>query len=771
MPLALPVIDDRRYQKLVEEALARVPVHTPEWTNFNDSDPGVTLVQLFAFLTESLLYRANQIPERNRIKFLQLLGMPLAPGSAARGLITINNERGPATTQTLASDLEVRAGAISFRTDRGLAVLPVETRVFFKRPMAAPAPNLVEYYRLLYASYQTQMPVNPQLYETIALDPAVIDQVDLGNGTVDRSLWIALLGRADAAGPDANDRWKPVRDELAGRTLTLGLVPSLDAVQTRLAPGGQAQPSDLLAFELPQLAPGRTIARDADGRPAPRYRQLEARTDVDVLTTPGVVQLALPSADDIGMWIDLDPLEAGVGDLPPTLDDSALADRLITWLRVRATGAARARVLWVGINAVAVQQRERVIAESLADGDGTPDQMRRLSRAPVLENSIAVVTQVDSQELRWSEIDDLAAAGPEVPVIDPRLPPGTPAPPRAPTEVFVADHEAGTLTFGDGLRGRRLPLGARVFANYEFCRGAAGNVATGGIKSAPLLPSGFTVANPVRTWGGADAESVVNGEKQVKRFLQHRDRLVSVADFEAIAFRAPGVDVGRIEVLPAFHPDLSPNEPGAAPGVVTIMAIPQFDPVQPDAPRADRLFLNNLCRYLDPRRLVTTELIVRGPIYKELWISVGVDVAAGYAVAEVVEGVKQQLRQFLSPLPPPTAQGGAGFAAQSNLLFAPPSTAAACGWPLRTAVNARVLLAATARVAGVTSVVDVLLAEGTRAPSEVIEMAGLELPRILGISVVAGDPMSIADLRGDALAVPAPPSSLLPVPIVPETCS
>src|SRR5262245_30235251 len=137
MPLALPVIDDLRYQKLVEEALARVPVHTPEWTNFNDSDPGVTLVQLFAFLTETLLYRANQIPERNRIKFLQLLGMPLAPGSAARGLSTISNERGPATTQTLAFDLEVRAGAISFRTDRGLAVLPVETRVFFKRPMAA----------------------------------------------------------------------------------------------------------------------------------------------------------------------------------------------------------------------------------------------------------------------------------------------------------------------------------------------------------------------------------------------------------------------------------------------------------------------------------------------------------------------------------------------------------------------------------------------------------------------------------------------------------
>ena len=61
-----PQLDTRSYQDLVDEALARIPIHNPEWTNFNESDPGVTLIELFAFLTESLLYRANQIPERNR---------------------------------------------------------------------------------------------------------------------------------------------------------------------------------------------------------------------------------------------------------------------------------------------------------------------------------------------------------------------------------------------------------------------------------------------------------------------------------------------------------------------------------------------------------------------------------------------------------------------------------------------------------------------------------------------------------------------------------
>ena len=105
------------------------------------------------------------------------------------------------------------------------------------------------------------------------------------------------------------------------------------------------------------------------------------------------------------------------------------------------------------------------------------------------------------------------------------------------------------------------------------------------INSAPTLPSGFTVTNPVPTWGGADAETTKEGTKQISRYLQHRDRLVSTDDFESIAWRAPGVEVGRIDVLPAFHPDLAPAEPGVAPGVVTVMAIPRTHPQQPDYPK------------------------------------------------------------------------------------------------------------------------------------------------------------------------------------------
>src|SRR5580765_7223733 len=112
MPLTIPTLDDRRYQDILDEALARVPVHNPEWTNFNKSDPGVTLIEVFAFLTENLLFRANQFPERNRRKFLQLLGVGLEPGASARGLVSFSFTGGTPATVTLNPDLELRAGSV-----------------------------------------------------------------------------------------------------------------------------------------------------------------------------------------------------------------------------------------------------------------------------------------------------------------------------------------------------------------------------------------------------------------------------------------------------------------------------------------------------------------------------------------------------------------------------------------------------------------------------------------------------------------------------------
>ncbi|NEQ82239.1 MAG: hypothetical protein F6K26_18885, partial [Moorea sp. SIO2I5] len=73
MPLQLPNLDDKTYDDLVAEAISLIPTYAPEWTNHNPSDPGITLIELFAYLTEMLLYRQNRVTEANIIMFLKLL--------------------------------------------------------------------------------------------------------------------------------------------------------------------------------------------------------------------------------------------------------------------------------------------------------------------------------------------------------------------------------------------------------------------------------------------------------------------------------------------------------------------------------------------------------------------------------------------------------------------------------------------------------------------------------------------------------------------------
>jgi len=82
MALPLPNLDDRSYVDLVEEARALIPTYDPSWTDHNSSDPGITLIELFAWLAEMLIYRANRVPDRHLITFLRLLNGPgWAPGS------------------------------------------------------------------------------------------------------------------------------------------------------------------------------------------------------------------------------------------------------------------------------------------------------------------------------------------------------------------------------------------------------------------------------------------------------------------------------------------------------------------------------------------------------------------------------------------------------------------------------------------------------------------------------------------------------------------
>jgi hypothetical protein len=763
VPIQAPSFDNRTFQDIVAELLARIPIHNPEWTNFNRSDPGVTILEVAAFLLENDIYVANQIPERNRRKFLQLLGVPLHPAASASGLVTFDNVRGPLTTLTLSEGLEVRAGAVPFRTTRGLDILPIEAQVYFKR--AIDRPDLLDYYNLLYATQTVPPPVTAVgLYETA---PMTADGV-APDDAIDRSLWIALLAR-----PSEKDRLDDVRRELAGRTLSLGLVPSLPDTGRRIGPSGSASadPAGNLRIFAPKLPPGGLLPDDPSLR-QPAYQALSVRLVSDVTAAPGTVEVSLPNSPaELGLWKNMGPLDSGVGDFPPAIDDTEAAARVLTWLRVRSP----VKVLWTGINCTAATQRQHVTAEALPDGTGEPDQGVTLAHAPVLPGTVAITITPDLPDAvaeTWSEIDDLLAAGPEVPAPDPSLPPGSVQVVNPNVKVFTVDAESGVVRFGDGLRGARPPAGATIRADYDFGLGRGGNLAAAAVSTSPALPTGWTVTNPVPTWGGADAESVSEAEKQIPRYLQHRDRLVSSEDFEVLAWRTPGVDIGRVDVLPAFHPDLTPNLPGDAAGVVTLMVLPKYDSDTPEAPQPDRKFLDAVACWLEPRRLVTTEIILRGPTYVPIQVAMAIEVVPGMAQAEVREAVKSAIESFLSPLPP---SGASPLDDRATLLSTPLLATAARGWPLGKQVLGLELQAVASRVAGVQLVHPVALYRVTMPTNDneqkkldlvdPIPIDGLMLPHLVGIEVAVGDTPPLFDDTGDT----TPPSTVA-VPVIPEEC-
>jgi hypothetical protein len=82
-----PNLDDRSFEDIVEEAIRLIPQYCPQWTNFNKSDPGITLLELFAWMTEMVLYRLNQVPEKNYLAFLNMMGVKLQPPQPARSLV------------------------------------------------------------------------------------------------------------------------------------------------------------------------------------------------------------------------------------------------------------------------------------------------------------------------------------------------------------------------------------------------------------------------------------------------------------------------------------------------------------------------------------------------------------------------------------------------------------------------------------------------------------------------------------------------------------
>ncbi len=734
MPIRPPALDDRSFPDLVEEVLARIPAHTPEWQP-RVGDPGRTLVELFAWLVDTMLYRANLVPEKQRLQFLRLLGIPLRPAAAARGVVSLTLDDDLPEAVTLRRLCQVK-GPVTFETLEEVTVLPVAASCFYKRrPDDAELATLAPILGALPQVYDLGER-EPSYYVTtpvFAGGAALPAGLDLVRDTIDRSLWIALVARRPELVAAARAALGTAADGTA-RLLSVGFAPAIEMPEQR---------EDVTRrLEIPHVFEI-TTGRDPTGAESD-YLTLERISDTTGgLTRRGVRRMVLPSAADLGVpAADLaDPLRAGVGDRPPRIDDAKLAQRLVAWVRLRPTEVLDSfRVAWVGINAVDVEHRTTHAGKIAGTSTGNADQELKLPAESIEAASLKLQVETPEGFVDWIQTPDLALADRD-------------------DEVYQLDAEAGTVKLGDGVRGRVPPGGSRI--RVDFMRaggGAAGNLPPGTLKAMAvaedprrqIVTRPIVVAQGLPTEGGQDAETLAAAERRIPSWLRHRDRAVTAADYRGVAAETPGVALGRVEVMPQFKPHQ--RRPGV-PGVVSIVVWPQKPAWQPPNPRADRPLIEAVHAWLDDRRPLATELYVIGCEYVPVAVSAGVVLREGAPRDEVLTGVREAIRRFLWPLVPGGADG--------------------TGWPLGRTVKQRELEVVVAQVGGVAEVTNVNLfaqADGawqlaSGAPAAAIALEPWQLPELLAVTATVGDP------HDDPSQLPNPyAGTSVGIPVVPEVC-
>jgi len=756
MPLIAPILDDRSFEDLFAELRNRIPVYNPAWTDHLDSDPGITLLQLFAYLGEGLQFRFNQIPEATQLAFLKLLGLPLHPARPARALVRFESQA--ASGVVLYAGDQLKAGKTLYTLEQDATVWPLDCvgvarRSLLSEEEQADNAKVKAFIGNLDKEVGTAVQASVdalQLGQDDHVAPyEVLTLPSDGSGapldfssTVDGCVWIAVLVSADARikVADITDKTLGLQ-RVEGRSLSLSLgfspaawFPELDQVPVCSAGNG---PSLVWQASLAALK--------KDG--GADYLPLRMAGDTSAgFTQEGVVRIELP-ADLNGLGVPIPPPGlAGTGDFPPELDDEQ-SERLWFWLRTwRGDGSRIGQVQLLSLNTVAVEQAIAAAPELLGTGTGQPGQVYQLANAPVLLDArYPVRLQVEEASVwtDWSRVDDLDASGRE-------------------DRHFTVDAEAAAVSFGE----RYPQLGERIrVLGYRWGGGAGGNLPAGAIaKPGEILPGPTPPAplirptqaelkcgNPLAAYGGVDAESLDAALARIPTELRRNHRAVARDDFAELALQTPAVELGRAECLPLFHAPSHSRKPGC----VSVAVWPARDPQHPNAPLPDAWELAQVCSWLDRWRLVTTELYIIPPTYRRIALAVSVKVHEGYGLDAVRDWLDILLRQYLAPLPPYGPDGH--------------------GWPLGRRVLARELEGVAMQVEGVEYIEALRLDYATRQADgsetwkdiAVLALADWEVPEVAGIVVV--DDATPLPAPGAGLA-PPPVKPPVPVPVIREVC-
>ncbi len=594
MPLNAPQLDDRRFQDIVDEAKKRIPHYCKEWTDHNVSDPGVTLIELFAWMTDILLYRMNRVPDLHYIKFMEMLGIKLEAPHPARVPVTFWLSAPQKTIITIPAGTEVSSTQteterpIIFTTDRDLRVLLPNLQKVYAR-VSSPSSDkktLVEQnLRRLEAGFEG--------FNIFSDVPQVDDALYFG---FENDLSGHILGFDMDFDP-------------AGGA---GIDPSMPPYVWEASTGISGAHWETCVLEMDSTR-GMNVA--------------------------GRMQIHLPKMGKYDVnrnelfWV-----RVRVEELSEAMrKDGARPYKLSPRLRKMSVGS------WGG--SIPATHAQTIRREFLGQSDGTPGQRFFLKYKPVLDRQAGeqISVQADGRQPdAWKEVPDFGDSWSNDPhyTVD-----SVSGEIRFGPAVRQPD---GTIK----MYGAVPPRGANLtFECYRFGGGQEGNVQKGVINTLKTaIPYIARVSNRFDAFGGLDAESLESAMMRAPVVLRSRDRAVTESDFEFLARQALPAAIGRVKCLQP-----TPAEAGRViPGQVYLLVIPRVPNPQAYLDEKDltpkKEDIEALSIFMDERRLLTTKVDIRPPAYH--WVSVKVQLRAspGAARAEVEREVLDRLYRFLNPL-------------------------------------------------------------------------------------------------------------------------
>jgi hypothetical protein len=613
-----PNLDDRVWQDIVDEAKALIPRYNPEWTDHNPSDLGITLVELFAWLVEGMIYRMNRVPDKNFIEFLNLLGITRDPASPATTYLTYKLANIVPTLllpqgNQAATQQTDRDTAVVFETDAPVQLLPIN------------------------------------LTTALSVKKLIVFQYK----KVTSSLVAAPLSGMAVNIPTAQ-----------ANTLLLGFdQATAQSIMLRFQFTQVANPGDLQvqwAYSQAALAPAAwpLIPGALDG--------------TNHFTQNGQASFTVPAN-----WTAQAP-PTWANPVPESLVDTV--QQPLFWIGIRISNLLavpyQLQLDWVLFNSVhATSALTITTPEKVGTSNGRAFQFFDLKQAPLfrrpgvpdpydhlaLQVRSPLVGGAFGPWVTWTRVENFAEGAGNVYRLDPVT-----------GRINFGNHDPVVSPEGHGTI---PPDESEIQAlSYRYVgAGGAANVPPGTITVLRTPLAGLTgVTNPGSAQNGANEESVEDAKRRGPEALRNRYRAVTVEDYEYLG-KESSTDVAKVRCLAprqfttydqAFNGLVTPGDPWTYGGLnrdtgnVHVLVIPP-GPLTNRIPSPSAELLEQITDYLEERRSVTAALNVSGPRYLPIKVTAQIKVwrkavdtglvPDPAASNQVRDDIIAKVKQFLHP--------------------------------------------------------------------------------------------------------------------------